>query len=56
MGGAFSGLMRRLLAKFDILYLDPMLPEFRELAAPALRRAVESAPVLTEAVLSAMAP
>jgi bacillithiol biosynthesis cysteine-adding enzyme BshC len=51
MGGAFSGLMRRLLAKFDILYLDPMLPEFRELAAPALRRAVESAPALTEAVL-----
>src|SRR3954452_4603083 len=51
MGAAFSGLMRRLLAKFDILYLDPMLPEFRELAAPALRSALESAPELSAAVL-----
>jgi len=51
MGSAFSGLMRRLLARFDILYLDPMLPEFRELAAPALRSALDGAPALTAAVL-----
>ena len=37
MGKAFGELLRRLLAQFDILHLDPMLPEFRELAAPALR-------------------
>ena len=51
MGGAFQDLLRRLLKRFDILYLDPMLPEFRELAAPALRRAVEAAPELTASVL-----
>ena len=37
MGKAFGELLRRLLAQFDILYVDPMLPAFRELAAPALR-------------------
>jgi len=51
MGQAFQTLLRRLLRKFDILYLDPMLPAFRELAAPALRTAVESAPELSQAVL-----
>jgi bacillithiol biosynthesis cysteine-adding enzyme BshC len=51
MGKAFGDLLRRLLAKFDILYVDPMLPEFRELAAPALRKAVAAAPELTRAVL-----
>ena len=51
MGEAFSALLRCLLKRFDILYLDPLLPEFRELAAPALGRAVELAPDLTAAVL-----
>ncbi len=51
MGKAFGELMRKLLAKFDILYVDPMLAEFRELAAPALRKAVAAAPELTRAVL-----
>src|SRR4051794_14949498 len=51
MGQAFQSLLRRLLKNFDILYLDPMLPVFRELAAPALRTAVEMAPDLSEAVL-----
>ncbi len=51
MGQSFQALLARLLARFDILYLDPMLPEFRELAAPALCRAVEAAPDLTAAVL-----
>jgi bacillithiol biosynthesis cysteine-adding enzyme BshC len=50
MGGAFQALLRRILKKFDILYLDPMLPAFRELAAPALSRAVEIAPELSAAV------
>ncbi|MEO8372163.1 MAG: bacillithiol biosynthesis cysteine-adding enzyme BshC [Candidatus Solibacter sp.] len=51
MGKSFSELLRRLLAQFDILYVDPMLPAFRELAAPALSAAVEAAPELTAAVL-----
>src|SRR4029077_7379909 len=49
MGQAFQALLRRLLKSFDILYLDPMLPAFRELAAPALRRAVEAAPEISAA-------
>ena len=51
MGKAFAGLLRRLLHGFDILYVDPMLPAFRELAAPTLRAAVHAAPELTERVL-----
>jgi bacillithiol biosynthesis cysteine-adding enzyme BshC len=52
MGKAFSELVRRLLGKFDILYVDPMLPAFRALAAPALRAAVAAAPDLTAGVLA----
>lgn len=47
MGEAFQTLLRRLLKSFDLLYLDPMLPAFRELAAPALKQAVEQAPELS---------
>jgi len=52
MGGAFGELMRKLLARFDIPQLDPMLPEFRALAAPALRTAVETHAELTQGVLA----
>ena len=52
MGGAFGELVRKLLARFDILQLDPMLPEFRALAAPALRAAVEAHPELTGRMLA----
>jgi bacillithiol synthase len=52
MGQAFGDLLRGLLARFDILQVDPMLPAFRELAAPTMRAAVEAAPWLTEAVLA----
>jgi bacillithiol biosynthesis cysteine-adding enzyme BshC len=51
MGQAFGELLRRLLAEFDILQVDPMLPAFRDLAAPAIRAAVESAPELAARVL-----
>ena len=51
MGQAFGELLRRVLAEFDILQVDPMLPAFRELAAPTLRAALESAPELTASVL-----
>jgi len=52
MGKAFSELLRRLLARFHIPQVDPMLPAFRELAAPALRAAVERGPELTERMLA----
>ena len=52
MGRAFGDLLRKLLARFDILQVDPMLPAFRELAAPALRAAVEAAPELTASVMA----
>jgi bacillithiol biosynthesis cysteine-adding enzyme BshC len=51
MGEGFGALLRRLLEGFDILQVDPMLPQFRELAAPALRAAVESAAELSVRVL-----
>jgi bacillithiol biosynthesis cysteine-adding enzyme BshC len=52
MGAAFGELLRKLLARFDILQVDPMLPEFRALAAPALRAAVESHTELTAGLLA----
>lgn len=52
MGKAFGELLRELLSKFDVLQVDPMLPEFRELAAPAIRAAVEAAPELTAGILA----
>lgn len=51
MGRSFGDLVRGLLARHDILQVDPLLPAFRELAAPALRRAVEMGPELTARVL-----
>jgi bacillithiol synthase len=51
LGKAFGELLRQLLAEFDILQVNPMLPAFRELAAPTIRAAVERAPELTEQVL-----
>jgi len=51
MGKSFGELVRGLLARHDILQVDPLLPAFRELAAPALRKAVEAAPELSAQVL-----
>jgi bacillithiol biosynthesis cysteine-adding enzyme BshC len=51
MGKAFGDLLRRMLPGYGILQVDPMLPAFRELAAPTLRAAVESAESLTAGVL-----
>jgi len=51
MGAAFGELLRGILAGFDIPLVDPMLPAFRELAAPVLREAVEAAPELTASIL-----
>jgi bacillithiol biosynthesis cysteine-adding enzyme BshC len=51
LGDAFSALLKRLLAAFPLLYLDPMEPAIRQLAAPILRQAVERAPRLSERLL-----
>jgi len=51
MGRAFSELLRRLLMRFDVPQVDPMLPEFRQLAAPAIRVAAEQGAGLTARVL-----
>ncbi|MBZ5579020.1 MAG: bacillithiol biosynthesis cysteine-adding enzyme BshC [Acidobacteriia bacterium] len=51
MGQAFGELLRQICSKFDILQVDPMLPAFRELAAPALRAAVAAAPEISAGVL-----
>jgi bacillithiol biosynthesis cysteine-adding enzyme BshC len=52
MGRAFGDLLHSLLAKFDILQVDPLLPAFRQLAGPGLRSAVEAAPELSAAILA----
>lgn len=51
MGRAFEELLRGILGRFEILIADPMLPAFRELAAPAIRTAIQNAPELTSRVL-----
>jgi bacillithiol biosynthesis cysteine-adding enzyme BshC len=45
-GQAFAALLDRLLTGFPILRVDPMLPEFRRLAAPYLKQAVLRGPEL----------
>jgi bacillithiol biosynthesis cysteine-adding enzyme BshC len=44
MGVAFRELLRGLLAKFGLLYLDPLDEHIRRLGAPLLRDAVRNAP------------
>jgi bacillithiol synthase len=51
IGKAFGELLNRLLGARAVVQIDPMAPEFRALAAPTLRRAVETAPELTRGVL-----
>jgi bacillithiol biosynthesis cysteine-adding enzyme BshC len=52
MGQAFGALLAKLLDRFGLLQLDPMSPAIRELAAPAIRRALEAAPELSQAVMA----
>lgn len=46
VGAAFADLVRRILANYGLLYLDPLKPAVRNIAAPFLRQAVEHAPDL----------
>jgi len=50
-GSAFGKLLKRLLSAWGLLYLDPMQPTVRKLAAPLLRQAVQTAPELAPLVL-----
>ena len=50
-GDGFRALYRELLAGTGILFLCPMQPEIRALAAPLLRRAIERAPELSDLLL-----
>jgi bacillithiol biosynthesis cysteine-adding enzyme BshC len=51
LGEGFSALLKRLLAQYGLLHLDPISPAMRELAAPAIRTALSQAPELTAALL-----
>ncbi len=51
MGQAFAALLGKLLAPYGLLLVDPMAPAIRELAAPAIRAALEIAPELSAGVL-----
>jgi bacillithiol biosynthesis cysteine-adding enzyme BshC len=51
MGEAFRALLDRLFSRYGLLYLDPLSPSIRRLAAPLLREAVQMAPDLRRRVL-----
>jgi bacillithiol biosynthesis cysteine-adding enzyme BshC len=51
MGAAFRSLLEKLLGRFGLLFIDPLRPAIRKLAAPFLRTAIESAQELTERLL-----
>ncbi|HZS56314.1 MAG TPA: bacillithiol biosynthesis cysteine-adding enzyme BshC [Bryobacteraceae bacterium] len=50
LGAAFLGFLKDLLKDFGIVFLDPLQPEIREIAAPFLRETIERVPELTEAL------
>jgi len=52
MGDAFLALLKRLLPGMGLLYLDPMQPAIREIAAPLLARAVERDGEMTARLLA----
>lgn len=52
MGAGFRELLRGLLRNTDILTLDPLEPDIREIGAPLIRDAVQRAPELKAALLA----
>jgi len=52
LGEAFSGFMQRLLTGYGLLFVDPMQPAVRMLAAPILRQAVQRIPEIMPLVLA----
>jgi bacillithiol biosynthesis cysteine-adding enzyme BshC len=51
LGGAFAALLKDLLSGFGLLFLDPLAPAIRELAAPFLIQAAQQAPDLVSALV-----
>jgi bacillithiol biosynthesis cysteine-adding enzyme BshC len=51
MGEAFRALLERLFSRYGLLFIDPLSPSIRRIAAPLLREAVEAAPELRRKVL-----
>jgi bacillithiol biosynthesis cysteine-adding enzyme BshC len=51
MGEAFGALLARLFTGYGLLQVDPMVPAVRELAVPAIRAALEIAPVLSRELI-----
>ena len=52
MGAAFRTLLAKLLAKFGILFFDPLDAEARKIAEPIVVKALESAPVLKKRLIA----
>jgi bacillithiol synthase len=50
MGTGFAQFLREVFAPYGLLIVDPMTPEFRELAAPMLAKAVDRMPELIPAL------
>ncbi len=46
MGHGFRALLKHLLAKLNLLFLDPLDPAVRKICEPIIRRALEAAPEL----------
>jgi bacillithiol synthase len=51
MGAAFGNLLRRILQPFGFLFIDPMHPATRRLAAPMLAKAIAMGPDLNKLLL-----
>lgn len=51
MGGAFQALLGRLLAELGLLFLDPMKPAIRAIAAPLVAEAVTATETLIDRVV-----
>lgn len=52
LGSAFCKLLMKLLPNRGLLYLCPQKPAIREIAAPVMRQAIETAPLLSERLLA----
>lgn len=51
-GKAFEDILKKLLSRWGVLYVDPLDPALRPIAAPLLREAVLKAPQLKQRVLA----
>ncbi len=52
LGSAFAAMMKELLASYGLLFIDPMQPALRRIAAPLMTQAVERMPELIEALMA----